>query len=107
MRAAVIKVADILVDYPLRMTFAKKHDVIQTFMANAAQKALTNRIGTRCLERPVEQFDVSASRCPLEAKTVLVIIVANQEAWSFPKGGRLAYLLVDSSIAWTARDRDM
>src|SRR5882672_10675791 len=104
MRTAVIKEGDILPDHPSNMPLAEDQDMIQAFAPNTAKKAFTQRIGTRCLERGMEQFNVSTRDGPFKQQPILVIIVANQKAWPNPEAGRLAHLLRYPRVAWTAAD---
>jgi len=93
MGTAVIEEFDALVDHPLTMALAEEQDTIQAFAPDAAEKALTQRIGTRSLAGCVEQVNVSTSNGPFKREAILVIIVTNQKAWTKPEGCRLAHLL--------------
>src|SRR5258708_33915947 len=107
MGSAVIEEFDVLVDDPPGMALIEDQHMIQAFAANGAEKPFAQRIGSRCLQRRVEQLNVSDSNGPLEQQPILVIIVANQKARTNPEGCRFAHLLSDPSIARDTCDGDM
>ena len=107
MRSGVVEITHVLLGQTSSMTFAQNEDVIEEFTPDTAHEALTYRIGFGRIGRRVNERDPGSIHGMIEQRTVLVIVIANQETWTFSKGRRLPDLLGHPGITGGSGDIDM
>src|SRR5207302_137696 len=90
-----------------QVPFAQEQDVIQAFAPHAAEEALTGGVRPRCPDGSGQHPDPATRRDAVEARPVLPVVVADQEARLRAERRRLAQLLGDPGIQWVPRDADV
>ena len=70
------------------MAFAQNQDVVQEFTPDTAQEAFTDRIRFGRIGWRVQQSDPGSFHCMVEQRTILAIVVANQETRPFARKNR-------------------
>ncbi len=107
MRSGIVKIEHVLLGQTSNMTFAQNEDVIEEFTPDTAHEALADRIGFGRIGRRVDECDPGSIHRRVEQRTVLAIVIANQETWTFSKGRRLPDLLGHPGITRGSGDIDM
>ncbi len=107
MRARLIEELTIVVNHPPDMLLAQNQNVVQTFASDRSHESFAERVRFRSIRWRVDEFDPSTRDRAFKMDPLLVIVVADQEAWPFPKRGGFAHLLGDPGIAGRAGHADM
>ncbi len=92
---------------PLQVSPTQNNHVIETLASHTTQQTFANGIGFWCCDRRAQQTDASPFNDVDKLMTILAVVIAEQEAWPFPKRCRLTYLLGDPGIGWGAGDPDL
>ncbi len=98
MRTGVVIVRDVLRREAPKVPLREDHHVIEALPPDTPQQPLADRVGLGCLNRCSQQANARPFRDLYELMTILVVVVANEKAWSLVKRGDLAQLLRDSGI---------
>ena len=98
----VIEVVNVFTHQSLQVALTENDDVIEALASDTADEALTDGIGFRRTHRCLEDINVAGNS--REMWTKLIIMVSDQESWSFLKRSSIAPLLSNPGIAWRPSD---
>ena len=103
----MIEVGLVLLHGPAEMALIEDEEEVQAFAPHTAQESLANGIGLGRLIGCGQDLDIGPISDSVEGIAELVVVVANQEAWSLAKRGCFPQLLGHPGIAGTSGDAEM
>jgi len=76
--------------------------MIEALSPHPAQEALTDGIGSGCLNRRLKNLDATCGRHTSKARSEFAIVIPYQVLWRLSIGGGFSQLLGDPKIGWRA-----
>jgi hypothetical protein len=98
MRPCVIEVSYKFADEPIQLALTQDQHVIEAFPSDAAHESLTDSVGSGCAHWGPDYLNLPVPRDARETQPVLLVVVANQKAWSFVTRCRFSHLVGDPDI---------
>src|SRR5215470_9408649 len=86
MRSCLIEIRDVRMEHTLELPLLNNQQVIEACLPHAPQEALTNGIGSRCVNGRFEQLDATGLRHSAETGSKLAIVITDQILWRLPIG---------------------
>src|SRR5260221_431490 len=93
MRSYPIEVIDIGVEHALELLLAEDEQMVQAFLPHTSQEALADGVGSWCMNRRLEQLDVTGRRHPEETGSKLAVVITDEILRCLPKRGCFPKLL--------------
>jgi hypothetical protein len=107
MRPGLVEVADIRVEYQLKLLLMQDEQVIKTLSTHTPEKAFTDGIGSWCVIRSFENLDATRIGHPREAHPKLPIVITDEVLRPYTIGSGFPKLLCGPSVSGIACDADV
>ena len=93
MGSCLIEGGHIRLEHALELPLMQDQQVIEAFLSHTSQEALTDGIGSVCMNRRFEDLDRARFRHTSKARPKLAIVITNQVLGCEPIRGRFSQLL--------------
>ena len=103
----MIEVGLVLPDDLAEMRLIEDEEEVQAYAPQTAQESLANGVGLGCLIGSGQDIDIGSLSESVEGIAKLVVVVADEKAWSLAKGSCLAQLLGDPGVVGTSGHAEM
>ena len=104
MRSCLVEVGHIRLEDAVQLPLMQDQQVIEAFLPHTPQEALTDGIGSRCMNRRFEQLDATGRRHASEARPKFGIVIMYQILGCVPIGGGFPELLRHPGISRRSSD---
>ena len=94
----MIEVGDVLLDDAVEMALTENEEVVQTLSAKTAEESFADGVSLWRADWRTQNLDVSPLRDPVEGCSVLAVIVADEEPWTFSERSGVAELLCNPGV---------
>jgi hypothetical protein len=103
MRSCLVEVGHIGIEHALELLLLNNQQMIQAFLSDAPQEALTDRIGSGRMNRRFQDLDAAGCGHTSEARPKFGIVIPNQVLWRLSIRGGFSQLLRHPGIGRRAR----